>query len=66
MEGRSKLGSRTPETVEVSVPTISQGCAGAGQRADTPVDRDPTEKNSVYLQMLSRAYAAAIYLRGMK
>jgi len=28
------------------VATISQGCTGAGQRADTPVDKDPGEKRT--------------------
>jgi len=35
--------------------TISQGCTRAGQRANTPVDRDPNKKrNSIYSQMLPR------------
>jgi len=54
MEGKSKLGSRTLGAVEVSVATISQGCARTGQHAYTPMDRDPGEKRTLYLQMFPR------------
>jgi len=47
MEGKSKLGLRTLGAVEISVTTISQGCARAGQRAYTPIDRDPGEKRTL-------------------
>jgi len=46
IEGRSDLGSRTSEAVEVSVATISQGCIGAGQRTNTLVNRDSREKRT--------------------
>jgi len=63
MKGRqAKLGSGTSGIIEVSVATISQGCTGAGQHADTPMDRDPGEKRTL---CVCRCFRECVYCSGI-
>jgi len=45
------------------VATINQGCTGAGQRADTPVDRDPNKKRTPCICICFRECRSSILKR---